>query len=283
MSNPEETHKRRITSIMVGALVTILILPVIAMADCSLGANPLHMNVQAVPGETVVVTWNLYNIHGDRTTHVVLDEAEENPGWEFFFDPEIHEGTYNVTGVIKTIDENVGLAPTDVIDVVPDPKPQGYDYVNYPGGDGYIPVMPIDIFIKVPKDSELLKDYVLTFQATGNCFMETGTVIPGIATKLEVKLRTVSGEPFYETPVITPPEQKPNNEEGQETGNQDTTLSGDSITGFIEANGMPITAGIIILFVALFLVARSKKKGRSQNQGPVGGGYNGQKYTWNPR
>lgn len=266
------------TKIMLSALMTLLMLPGMVAAACSLGANPLHMSVSAVPGETVVVTWNLYNIHGDRVTHVVIEGAEENPDWEVFYDPELHTASYNVTGVVQEINENVGLAATEVVDEIPNPKPEGYDYVNYPGGDGYIPVMPIDIFVKVPEDAELFEDYVLTFNGVGKCFMEEGTVIPGIATKLELTIRTVSGEPFFETPIATPADT--GSESPVETGNEGgegrpaTTEGGDSITGFVVANATWI--GLVVILIIIIVIMGFR------NRSGVSGGYDAGKYSWTP-
>jgi hypothetical protein len=290
----------RTLGLSIGFVLSLFLLPALVAAACSIGANPLHMSAQAVPGETVVVSWNLYNIHGDRTTHVVVEGAESNPSWEVLFDPEVHTASYNVTGVIQEIDENVGLAPTEVVDEVPDPKPEGYDYVNYPGGDGYIPVRPIGISVKVPEDVELFEDYVLEFQATGNCFMETGTVIPGIATKLELTIRTVSGEPFFETPVDTlgdTPDQTPDEtptpdlisaptEGGEEAAataagegaDEGGAGEGDGITGFLVQNSTWIGMIIILLVVILWLAFRGGKS----TSGDTSAGGLGKPYEWKP-
>ena len=45
-------------------------------AACSLGANPLSMEASAKPGQEVVGTWNLYNLYGDRTTHIIIEKIK---------------------------------------------------------------------------------------------------------------------------------------------------------------------------------------------------------------
>lgn len=248
--------------------VSFLLLPGLVQAACSIGANPLSMDARAVPGQTVTATWNLYNIHGDRITHVKIGAAESYPGWEISFEPELHEATYNVTGVLQTIEENVGLRPTEVVDFIPDPKPEGMDYVRHPKEDGYIPVRPVDIFIKVPEDAELWKDYKFTFEAVGNCFMEPGAVVPGIATQLEMTIRTVSGEEFYEVEV--PEESSEESPEAGEEGGEEQTPAGETgeqgiggITGFLVSNASWI--GIIIVLIVLlayFSFAKNQWKGK---------------------
>lgn len=179
-------------------LVSLLLLPGIAEAACSIGANPLSMDARAVPGQTVIATWNLYNIHGDRITHVKISAVDPLPGWEISFEPGLHSATYNVTGVLQTVEENVGLEPGSVIEAIPETIPEGVDYVRHPGGEGYIPVRPVKIYVKVHDNAELWKNYNFTFEALGNCLMEPGAVAPAIATQLELDIKTISGEEFYE-------------------------------------------------------------------------------------
>lgn len=183
------------------AFVSFLLLPGIVEAACSIGANPLSMDARAVPGQIVIATWNLYNIHGDRITHVKVSAVEPLPGWEISFEPELHNATYNVTGVLQIIEENVGLEPSSVVEAVPEPIPEGMDYVRHPGGEGYIPVKPVKIYVEVPEDAELWKDYNFTFEALGNCFMEPGAVVPAIATQLELNIKIISGEGYFEEGV----------------------------------------------------------------------------------
>ena len=258
--------------------ISFLLLPGLVQAACSIGANPLTMDARAVPGQTVTATWNLYNIHGDRITHIVINIAEAPPGWEISFEPELHEATYNVTGVLQTIEENVGLRPTEVVDSIPDPKPEGMDYVKHPKEDGYIPVRPIDISIKVPEDAEPWKDYKVTLEAVGKCVMEPGAVVPGIATQLELTIKTVSGEEFYEEEIIEGEVTGEAQGEAETGGEEEATAEesgeqgGAGITGFLVANA-PWIGIIIVLVVILAYVgfARGRRedvyKGYSYPQG----------------
>ena len=59
-------------------------------ASCSIGANPLGMRAEAKLGQEVLITWNLYNLYGDRMTHIVLKKIS-GPEWEIRYDPALHE------------------------------------------------------------------------------------------------------------------------------------------------------------------------------------------------
>jgi len=234
---------------------TFAIVPFV-YAACSLGANPLHANANAKPGQTVEVVWNFYNLYGDRTTHVLVSKSE-GADWEISYEPNLHEAQYEVSGVIEIIEENLFLEKKDVVLKVPDNFSIGEIYLKHPKEEGYIPAKQLKIFIKVPENAELWKDYKFVFNGNGKCFSEPGTVIPGIATQLEVNIRTTTE--YYEKPY-----------EEKETSNQ-TSLGKKIISLFSgEKQLSPVTmiaTGtsliLLIIFVVLVILARRKaiKKG----------------------
>ena len=119
-------------------------------AACSIGANPLSMEARAVPGQRVFASWNLYNLYGDRTTHVKISADGAPSDWKISFEPELHEASYSVMGVVQTIEENVALELTPIVKTKPETIPKGTDYVKHPKEEGYIPVKVIKIYIEVP-------------------------------------------------------------------------------------------------------------------------------------
>jgi len=179
------------------------------------------------------------NLYGDRITHVKVTQIE-GPDWEITFEPEIHTATYEVTGVIQTIEENVGVELGLVVKEIPEIIPEGMDYVKHPKEEGYIPVKPVKISIEVPEDAELWRDYDFTFEAIGNCFMEPGAVIPAVATQFELSVRTISGE-YHEEEITTTIPEEVTPEEERPIG----------ITGYLVANYALI--GIIIVLVILVI------------------------------
>jgi len=260
------------------SFLMFLSLPGIVEAGCSIGANPLSMDARATPGQTVTATWNLYNIHGDRITHVKVSPSEPMPGWEIIIDPLLHNATYNVSNVLQTVEENVGLEPSQVAASIPGTIPEGMDYVRHPDGENYIPVKPVKIYVMVPETAEPWKDYNLTFEALGSCFMEPGAAIPAIATQLELNIKVVSESGFFEERVTTPATGTGEGE-GGEAGEATEGAAGageeggitDSITGFFVANSAWIGIVIILVIVVLYL-AFVRKAGREE-------GYTGYSYT----
>jgi len=262
--------------IVFAAFVLFLLLPGIVEAACSIGANPLSVNVRATPGQTVVAVWNLYNIHGDRITHVRINTTQSPDGWEIRFEPGLHNTTYNVTGVLQTIEENVGLEPSSVIETLPETVEENMDYVRHPSGDGYIPVKPIKAYVKVPEDAELGENYNFTFEVIGNCFMEPGAVIPAVATELKLSIETVLGGEFYEETVSEICADGLDNDGDGMIDCDDTDcetadvcrVAGGGITGFLIANA-PWAAIVIILLVYFgFVRKRSKEKYRGYSYTP---------------
>ena len=103
--------------------VSLLLFPGVVLADCSIGATPLEMNLEASPGETVTAYWSLYNLHGDRITHIIIEPTSFISGWEVHVDPEPHTANYNVSGVVEEVLENVALEPSEVVLEIPENPP----------------------------------------------------------------------------------------------------------------------------------------------------------------
>ena len=227
-------------------------------AACSLGANPLSMEASAKPGQEVVGTWNLYNLYGDRTTHIIIEKIE-GPDWEISFTPDIHEASYEVSGVIQTIDENVALEESSVVLEVPENPSEGMDYVKHPNQDGYIPVRPVEIYITIPEGAKIGKNYEFVFEAKGNCFTGPGAVIPGVSTQLNFNVKPTTD--FYEKPIIDDGEIKVKNE--TEKAPEEEGLVG--ITGGV-IGAKALTTGaltlttLILIMVILILVFVAKKQ-----------------------
>jgi hypothetical protein len=167
----------------------------VVSASCSLGATPLGMGAEAKPGQEVMVTWNFYNLYGDRMTHIIISKIS-GPDWEIRYDPVIHEENYNISGVIISKTENLAVENSSVTLKIPENSPEGISYVKHPNKEGYIQVNPVKIYIKIPEDAKLWQDYEFSFEVKGSCFTDPGTVIPAIATQLRVDI--IPKGDFYE-------------------------------------------------------------------------------------
>ncbi len=222
-------------------------------ASCSIGATPLAMGAKVEPGTTVEVTWNFYNLYGDRTTHITVSKLI-GPDWGITYNPELHEQAYDISGVIVNQTENVAIPNSSVVVLtIPESIPEGWSYVKHPTKEGYIPVKQIKIYIEVPEKAKLWETSQFIFQAKGDCFMEPGTVIPAIAIQMKVNITTANLE-FSEKPV----------------GEKGTagTGTGFSIFGLGTATSvLMITTLIFVVVIVLLLIkgARKSSKEKAQN------------------
>ncbi len=249
---------KKIIFIVLIFFIFLIYLPLISAA-CSLGANPLTMEARAKPGQGVVGIWNLYNLYGDRTTHVKIEKIE-GPNWEIIFDPVLHKSSYEVSGEIQTIEENVAIEKSSVVLEIPKSSPEGTSYVKHPNQEGYIPVRPVNIYIAIPENAKIGQNYKFVFEAQGNCFLEAGAAVPGVATQLEFNVKPTTE--FYEKP-ISPEEKQETIPEEKEA--EKPISAGGGITG-AAIGAKEVTIGILgltslILIVVIFvLISVTKKK-----------------------
>ena len=250
-------NKRFIFRIVVLFVFLLFYFPLVN-AVCSLGANPLSMDARAKPGQEVVAAWNFYNLYGDRITHISVSKIQ-GPDWEIRYEPALHEESYEVSGVIEKINENVGVEKSSVVLEIPENPPEGTAYVKHPKQEGYIPVKPVKIYITIPDDAELWQDYKFVFEAKGNCFTEPGAVIPALATQLELNIKTTTE--FYEKPVTKKSKEEPEGEVIKEKEGlaRITGAVTGVVTGVNLATGILAGTSFILIMAMLFLLVRIRK------------------------
>ena len=225
-------------------LSTMLFSLTFVESACSLGATPLGAGAKVKPGTEVLVTWNFYNLYGDRTTHITITKTS-GPNWDIRYEPEFHEEQYDISGVISPMNENLAIETSSVVLEIPANPPEGVTYVKHPSKDGYIPVKQLKIYIKVPENAKLWENTGFTFQAKGDCFTEPGAVIPAVATEMKVNITTTTD--FYEKKV--------DDEKGI------LSLTG-GIIGVNLTTGLSLFA-ILAVLVIVFLIIKMKKKTKS--------------------
>jgi hypothetical protein len=213
--------------------------------SCSLGCTPLKTDVQGLQGEVVDVEWDLYNLYGDRLTHVLVSKSE-GPDWDISYNPEAEYENYNVAGEIKTIKENLALEKKEVVN---NPGNEDYVYLKHPNKEGYIPAKKVIIRIRIPENADIGLIERFKFQALGRCFGSEGMAVPGVASKLEVDLRVVSE--FYEEKV------------GISSLGSD--LIGAVINPVVENPGSSLMLGLTLVLAILFIILLVFKRGRKLN------------------
>jgi len=250
-------NKNFLLFVIFSAFLLLVNFPLLSAA-CSLGANPLSMEAIAKPGQEVVGTWNLYNLYGDRTTHIIIEKIE-GPDWEISFTPDIHKASYEVSGEIQTIDENVALEESSVVLEIPENPSKGRDYVKHPNQEGYIPVRPIEIYITIPENAKIGQDYEFVFEAKGNCFTGPGAVVPGVSTQLNFNVKPTTD--FYEKPITQEElETKNEIEKALETSDFAGITGGVIGTNAVATGILTLTSFLLIIVIlALVFVTRKHK------------------------
>ncbi|MCW1303196.1 MAG: hypothetical protein OH339_02110 [Candidatus Parvarchaeota archaeon] len=184
------------------AILTIFIRtqPIYAQS-CGFGATPLSARASAIPGQKVVVTWNLYNMYSDRKTHILINYTSD-VGWKVTIEPQARNVSYELPAGIVTILENLALDPLPPVQYKPEVIPYGVNYVKHPTADLYIPAKTVTFTIEVPTDAKIGERHTFHFKAKGECFLGTGAVIPALELGLDLTIDVVSPE-FYERELIS--------------------------------------------------------------------------------
>ncbi len=229
---------------------TLAIVPLVSAA-CSLGASPLEMSANAKLGQTVEITWNFFNLRGDRPTHVLISKSG-GADWEISYSPEAEIKQYEVSGIMQDSFENFAMDKSEIIKIKPEPLPSGkVAYVVHPNSsEGYILVdKQMKILITIPENAEIGKQEEFVFEAIGKCFGETGSVSASLATELKVKITPTTE--YMKKEVTT-------SNLGKKIAN---LFSGEQIKPvYMISTG--ITLILLIVFIVLVVLVRRKKIAR---------------------
>lgn len=223
----------------------------IIKASCSIGATPLEEQANVKPGNIVEIDWDIYNIDGDRPTHVTINKFS-GPDWNITYDPPLAVAYYNVSGVIVNKTENLEVENIGIVPTIPENSSDGWSYVKHPTEAGYIPVKKVKIYVTVPDNTKLFQNYNFTFQAKGDCFMNAGSVIPSIATQLKVSITPINA--YSEAPVS----------QNVATGG---TGTGFSILGMGTVTSiLAIIGGVLLLAFFYWLGRRGSRKPKENKE-----------------
>lgn len=178
-------------------------------AEYNFGTTQQSNLIQIEPGKTATTKIFFYNIWGNRITHVSLEVAEKPEGWQVQIEPELHNVTLNVTGVIISAEENLFAMPCKIdaewcptSELIPR---EGVEYISGSGVKGKIPAKYALITVTAPPNVPLWTEYTLKITAYANWYGEAGTVALNQARDFSYTIRTVTHE--Y-TEEILPVEEK---------------------------------------------------------------------------
>lgn len=213
-------------------------------ASCSIGASPLEMSAKARPGQTVEVAWNLFNLGGDRPSHVLVTKSS-GPDWSIAYIPRAENKSYDISGISQSIFENFAIDKSPIVSA----KPVSGVYVVHPNASlGYIVVENImKIRITLPEDADIGEQQNFIFTALARCFGESGAVTASVATELKVHI-TPSTD-YYESAV-----------DSRNVGRKiiDFFSSRSTSPGVVIGGGFTLI--LTIVFIVLVVMARKKLK-----------------------
>lgn len=160
------------------------------------------------PGGSAVAKIYVFNVHGNRPTHVHAEVLNAPEGFAVTILPPSQKKDYNVSGVVLTSDENLVADPT-AIDSLPTQKPEtaaeGTEWITIGGIDGFVPAKVLLINVTADADLPLWTDYELVIGTTANWFdlAESGPVSMGQARDFKYTVRTVTND-YSEEAVANP-------------------------------------------------------------------------------
>jgi len=206
-------------------------------------------NILSIPqGRTGIGNIYFYNVDGNRITHIALEIVESPDNWNISIEPELHTATYNISGLIVEIDENVFVEPSFLSD-----KPLDESYIQI-GDRGYAPAKAVDIIVKIPADEIPGKKEKIVVRTNAQWLGQTGAAALGQSRDFTYTVNVLAAgeevplvqENITESQIIEKKEEQP-------------------ITGLIFAN--PVTTSIIailILIIIFLIVVISRKSAGSK-------------------
>jgi len=192
-----------------GALILLLAFASLAFAQeppaYNFGTMQAEKVINIFPGGRHVARIYVYNIYGNRITHVVFSVAEAPPGWEVSLEPGRHSVTTNVSGKLVTVEENLFAEPSPPVPEPPAVVPEGMEYLVAGGVEGYIPAKVLKVVIKAPESAPVGRSYKLRINAKATWLGQGGMVVLSQDRDFEFLINTVA-ERFSEEIVTSAPE-----------------------------------------------------------------------------
>jgi len=166
-------------------------------AAYNLGTMQKDKVIEVEPGKSATTKIYFYNIWGNRITHIKLDLVEK-PDWNIEMQPELHNVTLNVTGIIIHVEENLYTVPCSIDGKwcpTDDTKPmEGVEYLTASGVDGKVPAKYVTITVHAPSGTPLWKEYPLKIVATANWYGEAGMVALSQQRDFDYTIKTITRE-----------------------------------------------------------------------------------------
>ena len=143
-------------------------------AAYSLGTMQPNNNYRASPGDDLVLKFYIFNAYGNRISHITLSVTNNPDNLEVVL-PPLETKTWNISGILTPIEENLYVEPMPLLDAKPTNPLPGIEYLKSPNISGVIPAKPVNFTVKIPSDSPLGVRYAVTITALAKWYGETGS------------------------------------------------------------------------------------------------------------
>jgi hypothetical protein len=205
----------------------------------SFGTMQPTVNYRASPGKDLNVTLYFFNAYGNRITHITLS-VSDNPDNLDVVLPPLQTNTWNISGIMTPIEENLYVEPMPIVSEMPANPVSGFVYLRAQNLNisGFIPTKPINVTIRMPTDAPLGQTHKLTITALASWYGETGTAQVSQARPFSYNIMVVAEN--YSESLYTPPAE----------GGGGLGLSNEMIFGIVIA---------VLVLVILFQQFRPKK------------------------
>ncbi len=197
--------------------------------------------LNVIPGGEVTTKLLFYNYYGDAITHISLFPISIPEGWVLEIDPAVHNDTFDVSGELVTVSENLFVSPEEAY---PEKRvEEGYEYLEVAGVDGYVRAKVVNIVIRVPEDAEVREVFDVKIGSRAAWLgLQSGTISVKQERGFSYQVKIVPEEEYIR--FVEP--------------------TGFSVLGFVQENTVIILIfTLIILSITMFYMAfMLKKKGK---------------------
>lgn len=131
----------------------------------------------ASPGDNVTFTMYFFSDleYANRVSHIYAKIEESPLDWYIEFNPPALQKNYNISGIIKSISDNIYVEPRPLLPAPPAKSEKDYVYIQSPSGKGYLQTRPINVTVYVPNNAKIGESYHVKVVAQASWYETTGT------------------------------------------------------------------------------------------------------------
>jgi len=195
-------------SISIIMLAALLLWPsVVSAASLNLASAFGDQDLQVVPGTSTYGKIYFYNVDGDKTTYITMENVDFPDGWEVEFLPALNTVQVSLGGPNIDVEQHVYVQPNTLYTTSDVEAPAGFDLIAIPdklgeGIPGYALAKELTVKITVPEGVAVGDTHGVTVNATAKYLGQTGAAIIGLQRPFTFGVTTVYE--LTEERIVTP-------------------------------------------------------------------------------